>query len=380
MKTRVCIVQPLIPRYRTSVFETLAARSELDLEIWADLSGGFRSLAGITSNPNLKMRHAAYSEYGGIVWQPKILESVCAGFDVVFLSWNVRSPHLHLALSKKNRSPIVLWGHGFGTHQARLGDWLRIKNANAAEACMFYGPTGRNKFLNLGFDPKKLFIAPNALDQTVIQASRNRFLTSTNISNTLDVEGFKKSPIMLYMSRLEAEKMPELAIEALQLLLKDIPNLKLVFIGDGSSRPALEKKTIQLGLQHAVRFLGSIHEEDRIAPWAVSASLLIHPGALGLSIFHAFGYGLPVVTSNRMSIQMPEVETLEPGINGLVYEHGNVQALAAACKSILIDPSLRKRLGDGARETVLRPGGRNIEGMVDGIMKAISAVSDRTPF
>ena len=133
-------------------------------------------------------------------------------------------------------------------------------------------------------------------------------------------------------------------------------------------------------MQHAVRFLGSIHEEDRIAPWAVSASLLIHPGALGLSIFHAFGYGLPVVTSNRMSIQMPEVETLEPGINGLVYEHGNVQALAAACKSILIDPSLRKRLGDGARETVLRPGGRNIEGMVDGIMKAISAVSDRTPF
>jgi glycosyltransferase involved in cell wall biosynthesis len=377
MKTRICIVQPLINLYRVSVFEALAARDELDLEIWADLSGSIGSLSGITSSNKLNLKHAEYREYGGLVWQPKILDSIQAGFDVVLLPWNVRSPHLQLALLKKKRSPIVLWGHGFGTHQARLGDWLRIRNASRAEACLFYGPTGRNKFLSLGFDSEKLYIAPNALDQKLIQKSRNRFLNSAGMSETLRAAGVDKCPMMLYLSRLEPEKMPELAIEALQVLLKEIPNLKLIFIGDGSCRAALESKVIQLGLQQSVRFMGSIHEEDRIAPWAVSASLLIHPGALGLSIFHAFGYGLPVITSNLMSIQMPEVESLEPGINGLVYEHGDVMKLAAVCRSVLTDHALRKQLSNGALETVLSPGGRNLDGMVNGMLKAICAVSGR---
>ena len=377
MKTRICIVQPLINLYRVSVFEALAARDELDLEVWADLSGSIGSLSGITSSNTLNLKHAAYREYGGVVWQPKILDSIQAGFDAVLLPWNVRSPHLQLALLKKKRSPIVLWGHGFGTHQARLGDCLRIRNASRADACLFYGPTGRNKFLSLGFDPEKLYIAPNALDQTRIQQSRNRFLNPLEGSSALQAEGVDKCPIMLYLSRLEPEKMPELAIEALQLLIKEIPNLKLIFIGDGSSRPALESKVIKLSLQHAVRFFGSIHEEDRIAPWAVAASLLIHPGALGLSMFHAFGYGLPVITSNRMSIQMPEVESLEPGINGLVYEHGDVMKLAAVCRSVLTDHTLRKKLSNGALETVLSPGGRNLDGMVNGMLKAIRAVSGR---
>jgi hypothetical protein len=77
------------------------------------------------------------------------------------------------------------------------------------------------------------------------------------------------------------------------------------------------------------------------------------------------------------SIQMPEVESLEPGINGLVYEHGDVIKLATVCRSVLTDHALRKKLSNVALETVLSPGGRNLDGMVNGTMKAIRAVSGR---
>lgn len=375
MKTRVCIVQPLIPKYRVPVFEALSQQPGLDVEIWADLSGGVGSLSGITSSNNLKIRHAAYKESCGIVWQPKILSVVNEGFDVVVLSWNVRSPHLHMALRKKNRSPIILWGHGFGTHQARIGDWLRMRSALQAEACIFYGPTGREKFIEKGVSPDKLFVALNALDQTNIQQARNRWLDETKRKVYLSRFGISDGPIMLYLSRLEVSKKPELAIQALVLMLKDVPATRLVFIGDGSARKALEAKVDELGVRHAVRFLGTIHDEDKIAPWALSASLLINPGALGLSIFHAFGYGLPVITTNKISIHGPEVEALKSDINGFFYKHDDILDIVNKCKLILLQPLLKEKLGNEARQTVLQVNGRNIEGMVCGMQNVIQKFS-----
>lgn len=376
MKTRVCIVQPLIPRYRVPVFEALSQQPSLDVEIWADLSGGVGSLSGITSSNSLKLRHAAYKESFGIVWQPKILSVVNEGFDVVILSWNVRSPHLHMALLKKKRSPILLWGHGFGSHQARIGDWLRLRTAHQADGCIFYGPTGMEKFIEKGVSPDKLFIALNALDQTNIQQARNRWLDETKRKVYLARFGIGDGPIMLYLSRLEASKKPELAIEALALMLNDIPATRLIFIGDGSARKVIEAKADELGVRYAVRFLGTINDEDEIAPWALSASLLINPGALGLSIFHAFGYGLPVITTNKISIHGPEVEALKSDINGLFYKHDDLLDIVKKCKLILLQSTLKERLGNQARQTVLQANGRNIEGLVCGMQNAILKISN----
>jgi len=372
MTTRVCIVQPIIPRYRVPIFESLSEQSGLDVEIWADLSDKTGSLTGITKSSNLKLRNSPLKEYHGIVWQPAVVEAVNSDFDVVILNWNVRAPFMHAALCKFQRSPIVLWGHGFGTHHAVVGDFLRMLDARIADACLFYGPTGRNRFIEKGIAKEKLFIAPNALDQIEIQKARNLWLSPNKREPILKKQQIVDDPIILYLSRLEPEKNPELAIDALVLILKDIPSAKLVYIGDGSIRSELESKVILLGISNSVRFLGAMNNENDIAPWALAASLLIHPGALGLSIFHAFGYGLPVITTNRTSLQMPEFEALHNGINGMVYKHGNIMDLAQICKSILLDKIFKNRLSEGALKTVLEKDGRNKNAMIEGMLKAIN--------
>ena len=244
-----------------------------------------------------------------------------------------------------------------------------------AEACLFYGPTSRDRAAAAGLPLDRLFVAPNAVDQDSIQATSARWEDPQDRLRAIRTGEFPSGPFMLFMSRLEPEKRPELAIDALAAIRNRVPSAELVFIGDGSQRPMLEARVRALGLDRHVRFLGAIHEENMIAPWALSASLLIHPGALGLSIFHAFGYGLPVVTTNAMHLQMPETEALEPGRNGLTFREGDLLDLVDVCSRIMLDRNLRSTLSAAARSTVLAEGGRNIASMVAGIERAIRFVS-----
>lgn len=250
-----------------------------------------------------------------------------------------------------------------------------------ADACLFYGPTGRANFARRGVSSEQLFVAPNAVDQGAIQAARDPWSRPETLEAFHRDTGFHGRPYMLFMSRLEAEKLPHLAIEALCRIRRARPDAALVFIGDGSRRADLERLVGERGLAEHVRFLGALHDEKLIAPWACGAQMLIHPGALGLTIFHAFGYGLPVVTTDAMHLQMPEVEALESGTNGLTYAHADLESLSATCIRLLNDATLRKHLSSGALRTVLSEGGRNIESMVAGIEASIRfAATRRTRF
>lgn len=376
MPVRVCILQPIVPHYRVPVFEALSRQPGIELEVWAHLRGPLGSISGITHSDAFTLRHASYSERFGLVLQPAAVRAVRSGFDAVIITDNVRSPAMFAALALR-RSPVIIWGHGFGTHHDRMGHRLRMLSFRSADAGLFYGPRGRRRFLEAGIDHRKLFVAPNAIDQAPIAAARAHWLQGSRLADFRQGQGIGDAPFMLYLSRLEPEKMPMLAIDALVRLRRKRPGLRLVFIGDGSERPAIERRIRDEGLADAVRLAGALYDDSAIAPWALSADLLIHPGALGLSIFHAFGYGLPVVTTDSAAIQMPEVECLEPGRNGLAYRHGSLDDLVACCARILDDASARASLSEAALETVNGPGGRNLPAMVQGFVDAIRFVTSR---
>ena len=93
----------------------------------------------------------------------------------------------------------------------------------------------------------------------------------------------------------------------------------------------------------------------------------------GLTISRAFGYGLPVVTSDNLGQQMPEPEALEGGINGVWYRQGDVEHLESRIVEIAQNRDLRRRLSEGAKRTVSSEGGRNMPGMIADFVYAIRA-------
>jgi glycosyltransferase involved in cell wall biosynthesis len=63
-------------------------------------------------------------------------------------------------------------------------------------------------------------------------------------------------PMVLFCGRLEWQKGPDLLVEAIPAVLRAQPAAKFVFVGEGGMRGQLEARVRQLGVAHAVRFLG----------------------------------------------------------------------------------------------------------------------------
>jgi glycosyltransferase involved in cell wall biosynthesis len=247
---------------------------------------------------------------------------------------------------------------------------VRNSVAKLATALLLYSPAVARRLVDQGWPAERVFVAINSLDQAPINAARDEWLHSED-----RLEVFRRQhqlygqPTMLYVSRLHSENRLDMAIQALDRLRIAHPTLELVVIGNGDEeRARLEQLARQLGVQKRVRFVGAIYDEPALAPWFLSASVFCYPANVGLSLLHAFGYGLPVVTTNRVAAQNPEIEALSHGVNGLLYQDGSVDSLAEAISTVISDQALAQRMGQAARETVVQT--FSLEKMVDGIVAA----------
>lgn len=373
MPTRVRIVQPLIPKYREPLFAALAKVPDLDLEVWADLAPSGRSLKGATGSTAFRCVQADYRERGPFLWQPAMRRAASEGTDVVILPWNTRYAHLLPSLRAARRRGIgtILWGHGVGKRETPLRRRLRNAFLHRADAAIVYSPGIAATLASEGIDRTKLFVAPNSVDQAPIAAA-TRSWPSERVIEFLGERGLMPQRYLLYVARLEPEKKLDRAIRALSTLPSD---LTLVVVGDGPERAPLEALASSLGVRDRVRFEGAIYDDMALAPWMLGAALLVHPGAIGLSLLHAFGYGLPVVTSDDRLPHGPEIEALVDGENSLLYRDGDLADLAAKIRQISEDSTLRARLSANARATVERADGWNLGAMVEGFRAAIRHVT-----
>lgn len=383
---RVCIVQPLVPHYRVPVFERLARQPGIDLEVWAGVGEKGSSLEAARPE-GFRFRPAPQRRLGPFISQPLQIEAVASGkFDVVILSWNARYLQIGKALRAARRRNVrtILWGHGYSKQESAIRRWNRERLLAKADACLLYNHTAAKQLIARGHPQEKIFVALNAIDQAPITAAREQWLAKPeqlarfqHEHGITPIGAGHRGELALFVSRLEPDKGVDLLISAFARVVHTRSTARLVIIGRGPEQPRLEALAQQLGIAHAVRFTGALYDEDQLAPWFLSASAFAYPRAIGLSILHAFGYGVPVVTSDDMPAHNPEIEALRPGENGLLYRHGDPAEFAAAIERIFSNPSELERMSDAARATVSGPEGFTIDRMVAGFMSAIDFVRTR---
>jgi glycosyltransferase involved in cell wall biosynthesis len=218
------------------------------------------------------------------------------------------------------------------------------------------------------FSKDRVFVAPNALDQSPIQAARQYWLgRPETLTEFQRAHGIDPARTILFISRLEPQNRVDMLLAAAELLSHQFADLKVVIIGEGPEGERLRRLAGSLGIQARTIFAGRIYDESKLAPWMLSSALFCYPTNVGLSLLHAFGYGLPAVTSDNRSAQNPEIEALVSGGNGLQYRHGDPQDMALQCARILEDPGLRSRLAESALRTALQL--YSLDQMVDGFQQ-----------
>jgi glycosyltransferase involved in cell wall biosynthesis len=141
-------------------------------------------------------------------------------------------------------------------------------------------------------------------------------------------------------------------IQAFKVVCRRYPDLplKLLIVGGGSMRVALQGLVDDLGLHERVTWTGKV-PYDEVSRYHNMLSISVFPSnseSFGVAAIEASACGRPVVVSDVGGL--PEV--VEDGVTGLVVPARDVRALAEAIGQLVLDEALRRRMGGAGRERV----------------------------
>jgi glycosyltransferase involved in cell wall biosynthesis len=109
-------------------------------------------------------------------------------------------------------------------------------------------------------------------------------------------------PMALYVGRMSTQKGPDLLLEAVPGILDHRADAKVVFVGDGDMKPYLEHRAWELGVSHAVRFLGAMGAWSDLVNLYKSTDVVCVPSRnepFGMVILEAWAAGKPVVVTEN---------------------------------------------------------------------------------
>lgn len=370
-KLNVAILTNVIPSYRKGFYDRLFALDDINVSIFCQND---------IPQSNIKTIHHLYPKQTHIVpfisilgeqfiWQQLPWKDIYNKYDVVFVDGNPRilSHALIATFLRVCQKKVVIWSmvHSFRnnklTESVRLF-WLRLFRFH-----FLYNDTDVKTLQNIGFKNKTLIAMNNGLDQKLIDNIIANWDAHT-LKEWKDKTKVANQTILLSSGRLTANKY-DLMLEALPLLITAFPNILWCIVGDGKDRVRMEQMVVDSNLTKHIKFIGALFEEEKLAPWFLSAHLFVHPCAVGLSIMHAFGYGLPFITHNNLAEHGPEYIAFEEGLTGYSYEDGNAKQLANTIQRLLKDETTRLNMKDYC-QTVVRDK-YNVDVMTNRFLKMV---------
>jgi glycosyltransferase involved in cell wall biosynthesis len=238
----------------------------------------------------------------------------------------------------------------------RLWRWFFIRqepdSIRRACAVTVASRTLQTQVWGLGIDPARVFYVPNGPDESW----RTRYQESADRRLQTRAElGMGDAPMAAYVGHIPHGNDLDQALDAMERLLPDVPDLRFVILGTGDGVPALRADIARRGLDRAVILIGWT-DHVRVPDYLAAADLAIYPYRDSLinrakcagKIVEYMAMGLPIVASRVGQ----NVEYIEHGTSGLLAEPGDADSFAQMMRAILSDPQKAKAMGAAARERV----------------------------
>jgi L-malate glycosyltransferase len=152
--------------------------------------------------------------------------------------------------------------------------------------------------------------------------------------------------VLIHLSNFRPVKRVPDVVRIFAKVAKERP-AQLVLVGDGPDRSAAEFLAHDLGIHERVHFLG---KQDRVNELLALADLLLMPSEMesfGLAALEAMACKVPSIATHVGGVP----ELIDDGVTGLLFDVGNVDAMAAGALSLLTDPARLQAMRDAARQT-----------------------------
>ncbi len=342
---KIAILTNIIPSYREGFYDRVFSRDDLAVHVYCQ-----KRIPGM----NLKAIHAKYpnnihiinfvaASKERLVWQFLPWKEIYYKYDVVFVDGNPRILNHALlgTLFRFFNKNVVLWTMAHSFRANRLTEALRLKWAQLFNYLFVYTDVEVDYLISRGFNDHTIIGMNNGLDQksidSLIELWNQEKLACWRKQLNLDGR-----TIILSCARLDQKNKFDLLIQALPSIVERFPDMVWCLIGSGEAQAQLASMVNTAGLSDNVRFIGEIYEESHLAPWFLSSEIFVHPGAIGLGLIHAFGYGLPVVTHDSCDHHGPEHAAFKDGLTGRCFRKGDFQHLAGTIIALLNDETREK--------------------------------------
>jgi teichuronic acid biosynthesis glycosyltransferase TuaC len=270
---------------------------------------------GFTALPRLPYRNPlAWSRCGVRLARRYIAEN--GRPDLVHAHSCLSAGVLAVAIKKRYDIPFIVTEHSIGAARGRW--WERHLISRVASAAHrriavspYLGGLLENRYPGLSWD-----YLPNVLGEN--------FLAAAAPASMLREEG---AFVFVCVARLSPEKGHVRLIEAFASAFAGRAEVRLQLVGDGPSRPDLERLSRRLGIATQVDFLGSLTPADVRAALETADAFVLASRfeTFGVVVIEAFACGLPV-----LSTACGGPDHLIDETNGLLVPTGSPKALRDA--------------------------------------------------
>jgi glycosyltransferase involved in cell wall biosynthesis len=366
--TRIAFIDYFPTHYRRTLYTEIARRADVDFYFYSDQRERWADpkVPAVWSEGAYRQIDLPSYRVAGEAVMPAVARRILSRrYDAV-----IKSPNGKLMLpmvygsAKASGTAFVLW----------LGMWMHPKTLvhrftkplmeaiyRGADAIVPYGEHIRRFVLETrGVDPRKLFVAGQAVDGAPFEA-----VTPVRDGGV---------PELVYIGQFEDRKgLPDL-FDAFDQL--DRP-ARLRLIGGGSQERWVRSRAAG---REDIELVGYRTREELPADLS-RARCLVVPSVTtnydkepwGLVVNEAFHAGVPVVASTAVGAAAGGL--VRDGRNGFIVPERDPVALATALRRLIEDPVLAARMGDAGRKDVAE---FNHERMADAFVAAVAyAVAQR---
>jgi glycosyltransferase involved in cell wall biosynthesis len=159
-----------------------------------------------------------------------------------------------------------------------------------------------------------------------------------------------EDPVIGTVCVVRSEKALDVLVRAAALVIRDFPRLRVLIVGDGPDRAAVEAVVSEQGLEERVLLTGARDDvPDMLAAMDVAVLSSDYEGS-PLSVLEAMDAGKPIVATRVGGIP----EFIEDGVHGVLVPPRDEAALATAVRGVLGDMDAAGEMGARARERCRR--------------------------
>lgn len=139
-------------------------------------------------------------------------------------------------------------------------------------------------------------------------------------------------------------------VEAMPLILEEVPEARFVILGEGPEEASLRSRARELGVENRVVFAGFRPDIERFYPVMDVSVLTSLSEGLSMTVLESMSFGLPVVATRVGG--NPEI--VRDGESGFLVPPRDPAAFARRVVELLSNPGLREGMGRAGRRVVER--------------------------